>query len=83
MSNEEFIKEIKKIVVGEKNAHKAVRKLTTIGFRLVEGGKNGVSHLTHERIGNHKVSIGTLRYEAKWGLNFITQIRHAMWKVAA
>ena len=82
MRNEEFIKGIKKIVVGEKNTKKAVRKLTSIGFVVVDG-KNGHFHLAHECLGNYKATIGTSVSDARWGLNFVSQIRHAMWKVAA
>ena len=83
MSNEEFIKEIKKAVIGEKSHKKVVRKLNALGFEEVKG-KNGRSFFTHKRLGNYKASIGGVSLsDARWGLNFVSEIRHAMWKVAA
>ena len=83
MSNEEFIKEIKKAVIGEKNNKKVVHKLIALGFEEVRGGKKGVSHLTHERLGGNKVTLGNLASDIRGVMNFLTQIRHAMWKAAA
>lgn len=83
MSSEEFIKEIKKVMLGEQSHKKVMRKLIALGFEEVKGGRNGVSHLTHERLRGHKVTLGYSRSDKKGVMIFLAQIRHAMWKVAA
>ena len=83
MSNKEFIKEIKRVVgYGDKNTQKVVRRLVgELGFKLVDGS-NGHYHLTHERLGAYKATIGSSVSHA-WGGAFVSNIRHAMWNAAA
>jgi hypothetical protein len=84
MSDEEFLYEIKRIVAnGEKNHMKVIRKLKELGFKEVGGGKRGHYFFTHRRLGNYKACIGSSVSNSRWGLNFVREIRHAMWKAAA
>ena len=84
MSNNEFLYEVKRIVGnGEKNHMKVIRKLKGIGFKEVNGGKSGHYYFTHERLGNYKACIGSSVSDSRWGLNFVRDVRHAMWKAAA
>ena len=79
---EGFIKKVKNAVVGEKNSIKATRNLPKLGF-VVESTKDCHIHLSHPWLGNHKFTIGKSPSDCRWGYNFVSQVRHAMWKVAA
>jgi len=83
MSNEEFINETKKIVVGESNPRRAIHELGGIGYR-VANDKGGVVYLAHDCLGTRKVSISIRGGgNTRWGLNFVSNVRHAMWDMAA
>ena len=80
---ETFIKETKKIVVGESKPRHAIRKLEGIGYRVVKD-KGGVVYLSHDCLGTRKFPIAMRKgCDSRWGLTFVREIRHAMWKVAA
>jgi len=83
MNNEAFINETKKIVVGESNPRRAIRKLEGIGYRVADN-KGTVFYLSHDCLGTRKFPIATRKgCDSRWGLTFVRDIRHAMWKIAA
>ena len=79
MNDKEFLNEVKRIVGnGDKNHIKILRKLRGLGFVVGRGGKSGHMHLTHPRLGGYKATIGSSESCPRWGLNFVSQLRHAM-----
>ena len=77
-----FIKKVKNAVVGETNSEKTIRNLNALGFVVVDKRKGHI-HLSHPWLGSHKFTIGTSVSDWRWGHNFVSQVRHAMGKVAA
>ena len=78
-----LINETKKIVVGESNPRRAIRKLEGIGYRVVDN-KGTVFYLSHDCLGTRKFPIASRKgCDSRWGLNFVSEIRHAMWRAAA
>ena len=83
INNETLINETKKCVVGESNPRRAIRKLGGIGYRVATD-KGGVVYLSHDYLGTRKVSISIHKGgNSRWGLNFVCNVRHAMWDMAA
>jgi hypothetical protein len=83
IDNETFINETKKIVRGESNPRRAIRKLGGLGYKIAND-KGGVVYLSHDYLGTRKISIAVREGgNPRWGLNFVCEVRHAMWNVAA
>lgn len=78
---EEMLKDTKAIVNSGKRTEKIVAKLVTIGYVVVKDG-NSHHHLTHSLAGNAKFTIGCSP-SCSWGNNFVSQVRHAIWKNVA
>ena len=76
-----MLKATKTIVNSGKRTEKIVAKLTTIGYVAVKDG-NSHHHLTHPLAGNAKFTIGCSP-SCSWGNNFVSQVRHAIWRTAA
>lgn len=78
MSDDMFLKKVKSIVVGEMNAKRIVRLLVRdLGFCQEVKGKH--YHLRHPRLGNYKATMSCSPSDWRWGMNLVSQIRHAMW----
>lgn len=83
MSDKEFLYETKRVLVGERQGAKVVKKLARLGYVIDGKGQNGHWHLYHKRLGGYKLTISSSASDWRTGQNKVSEIRHAMWRNAA
>ena len=85
MNNDEinvFLKETKTIVTSGKRTEKMLPKLAKIGYVILKS-KGSHHHLTHPLIGNAKITLACSPSCPRWCENFVSDVRHAIWKKAS
>lgn len=74
-----FLTAVRRAVTGTANPRRVLTLLRGLGFVEVPGGRCGHHGLRHSLTGGCKLTLGSSPSDNRWALNFVSQVRHAVW----